>query len=43
MSKTIMIPSDRGVAHTILAPRTMLGPFVWWAILGGGMDGKRFN
>ena len=30
-------------AQPILAPRTMLGTFIWWAILGGGMDGKWFT
>jgi len=24
--------------QTIVAPRAMLGPFMWW-VLGGGLDG----
>lgn len=26
-------------AQAILAPRTMLGTFIWWAVLGDGLRG----
>lgn len=37
-TRTLELPTW-SAAQQIVAPRAMLGPFIWWAILGDGLKG----